>query len=77
MDTKVACLLLIVLGALTVQGAVSGHKRMNPLNARQYERGEYLFVPLMTTAHCHHVLINSPVTIFIRINCNSQVVFGA
>ena len=40
MDTKVACLLLIVLGALTVQGAVSGNKRMNPLHARQggYER---------------------------------------
>ncbi|XP_020610088.1 small cysteine-rich protein 6-like [Orbicella faveolata] len=36
MDTKVACLLLIILGALTVQGAVSGNKRMNPLHARQY-----------------------------------------
>nr|C1KIZ3.1 RecName: Full=Small cysteine-rich protein 4; Short=Mfav-SCRiP8; Short=SCRiP4; Flags: Precursor [Orbicella faveolata]ACO24834.1 small cysteine-rich protein 4 [Orbicella faveolata] len=35
MDTKVACLLLIILGALTVQGAVSGNKRMN-LHARQW-----------------------------------------
>ena len=77
MDTKVTCLLLIILGALTVQGSVSGNKRMNPLHARQYERGEYLFVPFMTTALCHHVLINRSVTIFIRINCNSQVVFGA
>ncbi|XP_020631985.1 small cysteine-rich protein 6 [Orbicella faveolata] len=36
MDTKVACLLLIILGALTVQGAVSGNKRINPLHARQW-----------------------------------------
>ncbi|XP_020610104.1 small cysteine-rich protein 6-like [Orbicella faveolata] len=36
MDTKVACLLLIILGALTVQGAVSGNKRMNPLYAKSY-----------------------------------------
>ena len=77
MDTKVACLLLIILGALTVQGSVSGNKRMNPLHARQYERGENLFVSFMTTALRHHVLINRSVTIFIRFNCNSHVVFGA
>ena len=73
MDAKVACLLLIILGALTVQGAVSGNKRTNPLHARQYGEGEYLFVPLMTPAHCHHVLVNRSVTIFIKINCNSCV----
>ena len=60
MDTKVACLLLIILGALTVQGAVSGNKRTNPLHARQYGEREYLFVPWMTAAHCYHVLINRP-----------------
>ena len=54
MDTKVACLLLIILGALTVQGTVSGNKRMN-LHARQWggnERGECSSVPLMTTIRC-------------------------
>ena len=54
MDTKVACLLLIILGALTVQGAVSGNKRMN-LHARQWggnERGECSSVSLMTTIRC-------------------------
>ena len=44
MDTKVACLLLIILGALTVQGAVSGNKRMNPLYAKSYG-SECLIVP--------------------------------
>jgi len=45
MYTKVACLLFIILGALTVQGAVSGNKRMNPLHARQLAGCECLIVP--------------------------------
>ena len=59
MDTKVACLLLIVLGALTVEGAVSGSKRMNPFHAREHvygyeenDRGERFSVPLRTTTYC-------------------------
>ena len=52
MDTKVACLLLIILEALTVQGAVSGNKRTNPLHARQWNERKCLSVPLTNTARC-------------------------
>ena len=48
MDTKVACLLFIILGALTVQRAVSVNKRMNPLHARQWRESECSSVALMT-----------------------------
>jgi len=37
MDSKVACLLLLILGVVIAQGAVSENKRMNPLHARQNE----------------------------------------
>ena len=46
------CLMLIILGSLTVQGAIPRNERKNPLQGLARQLGECSFDPLMKTVCC-------------------------
>lgn len=43
------CLMLIILGTFTVQGAIPNYKKKNPLEVSAREMREYFFDPFMST----------------------------
>ena len=50
MDAKLClCLMLIILGTLTVQGAIPRNKKKNPLEVSARQSRECFFDPLMST----------------------------